>query len=90
MTRRHTIKRHEKLFTIKENVMNQSTIRFRKKSLTLAIAIATFQLAACGGGGGGSAAPSGPTVLTGQFAGGAVEGMRYKTLTQDGATNANG
>jgi len=64
--------------------------------------VVSVMLSACGGGGGDSAAqtsevelpetilPAEPATFTGVFIDSAVEGLNYKTETQEGTTNENG
>ena len=59
-----------------------------KNLKTLFLAAGVVALAGCGGGGGGgssSVAPQ-PEVLTGRFVDSCVEGVTYKTPTQNGKT----
>jgi hypothetical protein len=53
----------------------------------LAPLLAALLLVACGGGGGGG---DNPAVATGQFTGGPVKGLQYRTASQSGETGASG
>jgi len=67
----------------------------KKLHILISTSLAALVFTACGGGGGGSSDDGGsssvePTLQTGTFLDAAVEGLRYKTATQSGYTDAQG
>lgn len=62
-----------------------------QKKTSLAVALITAGLlTACGGGGGGGESRTSATTTTGTFVDAPVQGLTYKTPTQNGTTDADG